>query len=82
MMDEDLRICDVCLCLVKNEGNVDIITLHRHGKYFAVNNGTEITHKSKYEIVHKFTALACKIQFIPPKIATKSVSTGSDFFRF
>ena len=49
----------MCLFLVKNEGNIDIITLHGHGTFFAVNNGTKMTHKSKDEIVHKFTVLAC-----------------------
>ena len=59
MMDEDLRSCDMCLFFGGNERNIDIITLDGNGTYFAMNNGREMTHKSKDEIVHKFTVLAC-----------------------
>jgi len=39
MMDEDLGSCDV-LFYLKNEENIDRITVHGRGTYFAVNNST------------------------------------------
>ena len=39
MMNEDLGNWYMWLYFGENEGSIDIIRLHGHGTYFAVNNG-------------------------------------------